>query len=288
MKRPVALGDSNVFARLHGSGKNAGDGEAAKVVAVIEIRYQYLQRPVSVSLRSGNGRDDRIKQGTQIFAMRSLMHGGGARLGVRIEDREVELVFLGVEIDKQVVNLVENFLRTSVGTVDLINDKNRLQVGFERFAEHVTGLRQRAFAGVDQQHDAVDHLEGALHFAAKIGVAGRVHDIDFYAGIKHGRVLGKDGDAALAFQIVRVHDALGYGLVIAESAALAEHGVYQRGLAVIHVGDDGDVANTWIQIENSSGLPFWGLVLLYYGGWPEGGLSRLRRALRPRFFHHKF
>jgi len=23
---------------------------------------------------------------------------------------------------------------------------------------------------------------------------------------------------------------------------------------VIHVGDDGDVANTWVQVENSSGL----------------------------------
>jgi hypothetical protein len=85
-------------------------------------------------------------------------------------------------------------------------------------------------------------------------VAGRIHDIDLCAGIKHGRVLGKDGDAALAFQIVRVHDALGHGLVIAESAALAKHGVNQRGLAVIHVGDDGDVANTRIQIENSSGV----------------------------------
>jgi len=74
-----------------------------------------------------------------------------------------------------------------------------------------------------------------------------VHNIDFCAGIEHGRVLGKNRDAALAFQIVRVHDALGDGLVVAERAALAEHGVNQRGLAVIHVGDDGDVANTWVQ-----------------------------------------
>jgi hypothetical protein len=41
------------------------------------------------------------------------------------------------------------------------------------------------------------------------------------------------------------------------------------------VGDDGDVANAWIQVENSSGLPFWGLLLLYYGEvdpdlWSEG------------------
>jgi hypothetical protein len=87
-------------------------------------------------------------------------------------------------------------------------------------------------------------------------VARRVHNIDFYARIEHSRVLGEDGDAALAFQIVRVHDALGDGLVVAEGATLSKHGVNQRGLAVVHVGNNGDVANAWIQIENSSWLPF--------------------------------
>src|SRR5208282_6874498 len=190
----------------------------------------------------------------QVLARRSLMHGSRSRLGVRIQDREVELLFLGVEIDKKVVNLVQNFLRTGIGTVDFINDENRLQVRFESFAEYVTRLRQRAFAGVNQQHDAVDHLERALHLAAKIGVAGRIHNIDFDARIKHGRVLGKNSDAALAFQIVRVHDALGHGLVVAEGATLSKHGVNQRGFAVVHVGNDGDVADAWIQFENSSGF----------------------------------
>jgi hypothetical protein len=45
---------------------------------------------------------------------------------------------------------------------------------------------------------------------------------------------------------------------------LAEHGVNQRGLAMVHVGDDGDVADTWVQIENSSGSHIGDLLLLYY------------------------
>ena len=57
------------------------------------------------------------------------------------------------------------------------------------------------------------------------------------------RVLGQDGDAALAFQLVRVHDALGDGLVGAEGAGLAQHGIDQGGLAMVDVGDDGDVAD---------------------------------------------
>ena len=33
------------------------------------------------------------------------------------------------------------------------------------------------------------------------------------------------------------------GFVVAEDAALLEHGVDQRGLAVVDVRDDGDIAN---------------------------------------------
>jgi hypothetical protein len=53
-------------------------------------------------------------------------------------------------------------------------------------------------------------------------------------------------------------------LIRAEDAALAEHGVHQRGFAMVHVRDDGDIAYFGIQVEDSSG-PVWGLLLLYYG-----------------------
>ena len=70
----------------------------------------------------------------------------------------------------------------------------------------------------------------------------------FIPSIENGGVLGQDGDAALALQFVGVHHALDQSLVGAESAALAEHGIHQRGLTVVDVGDDGDVANTGAQI----------------------------------------
>ena len=48
---------------------------------------------------------------------------------------------------------------------------------------------------------------------------------------------------ALALERVRVHHALGDDLIVAKGAGLAEHLVHERGLAVIDVGDDGDVAD---------------------------------------------
>jgi hypothetical protein len=74
-------------------------------------------------------------------------------------------------------------------------------------------------------------------------VAGRIHDVDARAAIEERRILGQDGDASLALEFVRVHDALGDFLIAAKDAALAEHGVDKRGFAVVHVGDDGDIAN---------------------------------------------
>ena len=96
--------------------------------------------------------------------------------------------------------------------------------------------------GVDEQQHAVDHREAPLDLAAEVGVAGRVDDVDLHAAVPDRGVLGEDRDALLALEVVRVHDPLGDVLVGAEGAGLPEHGVDEGGLAVVDVGDDGDVA----------------------------------------------
>ena len=88
--------------------------------------------------------------------------------------------------------------------------------------------------------------------ADEVAAAGRIHNVDLDVVIKNGRVLGQDGDAALALQIVRVHDPLDNVLVGAESATLLQHGVHQRGLAMVHVGNNGDVANAGTQMKGPS------------------------------------
>ena len=85
--------------------------------------------------------------------------------------------------------------------------------------------------------------EDALDLAAEIGVAGRVDDVDARALPDDRGALGEDGDAALTLQVVRIHGALGDLLVLAEGAALLQQAVHQRGLAVVDVGDDRDVAD---------------------------------------------
>src|SRR5206468_326411 len=171
---------------------------------------------------------------------------------------------------------------------NLVDDDNRLKASLKRLAQHVTSLRQRPFARVYQQHDAVHHLQSALDLAAKVAVAGRVHNVDLGAGVEDSRVLGEDGDAALAFELVRVHHTLGERLVLAECAALAKHGVDQRGLTVVHVGDDGDIAYFRIQVKTPQTTDS-GLLLLYYGGKHQGIERREHRGLpsvRSRHIFH--
>ena len=124
-----------------------------------------------------------------------------------------------------------------------------LRPDFERLGDHELGLRQRALGGIHQHQRAVHHVEDALDLAAEIGVAGRVDDVDARVLPQDRRGLGQDGDAALALEIVGIHRALGDPLVLAEGAGLLQQAVDQRGLAMVDMGDDGDVAKGHRQIR---------------------------------------
>ena len=174
-----------------------------------------------------------------VRTVRAIRHP--ALFGRPVEDREIELLLAGIERREQVEHLVDDFGRPRVGTVDLVDDDDRLQAHLQRLRHHEFGLRQRALGGVDQHQRAIHHVEDALDLAAEIGVAGGVDDVD--AGILplHRGRLGQDGDAALALQIVGVHGAFGDLLVLAEGAGVLQQTVDERGLAVVDVGNDGDV-----------------------------------------------
>ncbi len=165
----------------------------------------------------------------------------GAR--VRVDDRELDLLLVGVEVEEQRVDLVDDLGDARVGPVDLVDHEDDVQLQLERLAQHEARLRQRALARVDQQQHAVDHRQAALDLAAEVGVAGRVDDVDLRPAVADGRVLGENRDALLALEIARIHDAILHVLVLAERAGLPQHRVDQRRLAMVDVGDDRHVAD---------------------------------------------
>ena len=141
----------------------------------------------------------------------------------------------------------EHFLGAAVLAVDLVDHDDRLESQRERLAGDELGLRHRPFGAVDQQDHPIDHRQDALDLAAEIGVAGGIDDVDVGGGAVvvvplDAGALGQDGDPALFFEVVRIHRPLFDALVVAEGAGLAEQLIDERGLAVVDVGDDRDIA----------------------------------------------
>jgi hypothetical protein len=233
-----------------------------------------------VSRMASNSGIRSVDSSPPCFAPGAMRHAG---LGVGVEDGEVELVFGGFEIDKEIVDFVEHGGGTGIGAVDLVQHDDGLELGMQRLLQHVARLRQRAFAGVHEQNYAIHHAQRAFDFTAEIAVAGRVHDIDARVVVEKGSGFRKDGDAALAFEFVGVHHARHQYLIAAEDAALAEHGVNQRGLAVVNVGDDGDVTDRRKLSEaNSHSLRAWH-ILSYRSFASESEITARAPALPSNF-----
>ena len=104
-------------------------------------------------------------------------------------------------------------------------------------------MGEGALGGVHEQEHPVHHLQDPLHLAPEISVPGGVDDVDLDPIVINGSVLGKDSDAAFALQGIGVHHPFLDDLVGTENPRLPEHGVNQGGLAMVDMGDDGDVAD---------------------------------------------
>ena len=186
--------------------------------------------------------DDQVEQWRHIAArVVELLHRP-AFLGGGVEHRKLKLFFSGVERGEQVEGLVQHPVRAAVGLVDLVDQHDRADAEGQCLGQHELGLRHRAFSGVDQQHHTVNHRQDALDLTAEVGVPGGVDDVDTGVLPLDRGHLGEDGDAALALDVVGVHSAFSHALVLAELAGLFQQAIHQRGLTMVNVRDDRDVA----------------------------------------------
>ena len=238
----VAIHHGDVHALADRAALDAADADRADVARVVELRHLQLQRTVGVHVRRRAVLDDGLEQRRHVAAAvrRVVRREALDRRGV--DHREVELRLGGAEAVEQVEGLVEHPVRARLVAVDLVDHHDRPQAVREGLLRDEARLRHRAVHRVHQQQHRVHHRQHALDLAAEVGVPGRVDDVDAVAVPEDGGVLGEDGDAALALQRVRVHHALGRDLAGVERAGLPEQLVDQRGLAVVDMGDDRNVA----------------------------------------------
>ena len=257
----VHTGQAVGLALLKGAVVDTDQTESAEEVRGIDVGHVSLQRGAFLVFGGRDGGDDGLEQRLEVVVVRQatvggLVHGGVAGLGGAVDDRhlqqlvkvQVDALVLHVigQAEQQIGGFADDLFDTGVGAVDLVHAQDDRQLGLQGLAQHESGLRQRAFGGVHEQHDAVDHGDAALDLATEVGVAGGIDDVEGDAlrvavlggqrtGVFHGRVLGEDGDTLLAFQIVGIHHTIRHFLTLGKHVRLLKHGIDQGGLAVIDV-----------------------------------------------------
>ena len=223
-------------------GDAAGD-DAAEIGIGLQQRADHAERAfLDLGLRH-MGEDEIVHRREAVILRTFRRMGHPALLARAVEDREVELLVGGVERGEEVEDLVDDLGGAGVRLVDLVDRDDRLEAELQRLGDHELGLRHRALGRIDQHDGRVDHVQDALDLAAEIGVAWGIDDVDARILPDDRGRLGQDGDAALLLEVVGIHHALDDALVVAVGAGLLQKLVDERGLAMVDVRDDGDVAH---------------------------------------------
>ncbi len=153
---------------------------------------------------------------------------------------------MGVEPD-HVLDLLAHPVGLGGGQVDLVEDRHDLVMVVERLIDIGQRLRLDPLGGVDHQQRAFAGGEAAVHLIGEVHVARRVDQVQLVElavlrAVVEPHGLRLDGDAALALDIHGIEHLLLH-LPRAEPAAELDQPVCERGLAVIDMGDDGEVAD---------------------------------------------
>ena len=153
---------------------------------------------------------------------------------------------MGVEPD-HVLDLLAHPVGFRGGEIDLVEDRYDLMIVVERLIHIGERLRLHPLRGIDHQQRALAGGEAAVHFIGEIDMARRVDQVQLVELAVFGTVieahgLRLDGDAALALDVHGIEHLLLH-LPRGQAAAELDQPVCQRRLAVIDMGDDGEVTN---------------------------------------------
>ena len=237
------------------------DTDPSHIFIVVDGADQYLGIRFWIALRSGDIFQDSLKKRSHIFRRVLKVKNRMTGFCGRIEERTVKLLVGSVQIHQKFQYLVDHFVGTGFGTVNLIDADNDMKIQLQGFFQYELGLGHCALKSVHKKDHAVYHFQHTLYLSAEIRMSGGVDNVDLNALIMDGRVLGQNGDAALALDIIGIHDTLLNLLILAENAALFQKLVHQSCLSVVNVSDNGHVTHIFAFDFHKDRNPFF--LLLY-------------------------
>ena len=260
--RTIVVAQDNALAGFHLAALHSAHANTAYIIIVINIGKQNLQRSVQFSLRGGHIFQNSLKQRGHILAGHSRIRGSVAVSAGGVNHRKLQLVIIRAQLNKQIQHLIHHFGRPGAGTVDLIHHNHRPLSQAKSLFQHKPGLGHTALKSVHQQQNAIHHHQDPLYLAAKIGVTGSIHNINFRILIHDRRIFRKNGNPALPLQIIGIHYPFRHRLVRPENTALPQHLIHQGGFAVVYVGDNGNIPQILSYIHSS--LPLFPVTCFHF------------------------
>jgi hypothetical protein len=140
-------------------------------------------------------------------------------------------------------DVVEQALLPGARAVDLVDEDERGQAKPPQGLHQHPGLRLHALHGGQQQHRAVEDLQGTLDLRDEVGVPGGVDEVDLDVSGGEGGDGRADGDPALPLDRAVVRTGVA-GVDAAEpvdDAGVEEQPLGEAGLTGVDVRQDADV-----------------------------------------------
>ena len=145
-------------------------------------------------------------------------------------------------VSDQVGDLRRGAVRVGLREVDLVHDRDDLEVVLDR----QVGVRERLgldpLRRVDDEQRAFAGLQRARHLVREVHVPGRVDQVQLVALPEHAHCLRLDRDPALALELHRVEQLLLH-VPVRDRVCDLEDAIGERRLAMVDVRDDREVAD---------------------------------------------
>ena len=154
---------------------------------------------------------------------------------------------MGLQAD-HVLDLLLHPFRFGAGQVDLIDDREHIQVMIQRQIYVGQRLRFNPLRRVHHQHRAVTGRQRAAHFIVKVHMARRIDQVQdillpVLRLVDGAHRLGFDGDPPLPFQVHVIQHLLLH-LPAGKQSRLLDDPVRQGGFPVVDMGNDTKISDS--------------------------------------------
>jgi hypothetical protein len=214
-----------VLARPEHPVDDADERDHAAVLVVRRIEDERARRCVELARRRGDPLDDGVEHRVDTLPR------------LRRDAQHVRRV-----VADQVCDLGRRAVGVGLRQVDLVDDRDDLEVVLDREVRVRERLRLDALRGVDDEQRALACLKRARDLVGEVHMARRVDQVELVALPVHAHRLCLDGDPALALELHRVEHLVAH-LACRDRVGQLQDAVGERRLAVIDVRDDREVAD---------------------------------------------